>query len=38
MTQEEFKTQIEYPLNQFATNEDVHFGKVFTLKRLLDEH
>ena len=25
MTREEFKKQIEYPLNHFITNEDVHF-------------
>ena len=25
MTREEFKKQIEYPLNHFTTNEDVHF-------------
>ena len=25
MTREEFKKQIEYPLNHLATNEDVHF-------------
>ena len=25
MTIEEFKKQIEYPLNHFITNEDVHF-------------
>ena len=27
MTREEFKKQIEYPLNHFITNEDVHFGE-----------
>ena len=25
MTREEFKNGIEYPLNHFITNEDVHF-------------
>ena len=25
MTREEFKKQIEYPLNHLKTNEDVHF-------------
>ena len=32
MTREEFKKQIEYPLNHFITNEDVHFWESIHIK------
>ena len=32
MTREEFKKQIEYPLNQFITNKDAHFWETIHLK------
>ena len=32
MTREEFKKQIEYPINHFITNEDVHFWESIHIK------
>ena len=32
MTREEFKKQIEYPLNHFITNKDAHFWETIHLK------
>ena len=32
MTREEFKKQIEYPLNHFTANEDVHFWESIHIK------
>ena len=32
MTKEEFKKQIEYPLNHFITNKDAHFWETILLK------
>ena len=36
MTREEFKKQIEYPLNHFITNEDVHFWERNHIKATLE--
>ena len=32
MTREEFKKQIEYPLNHFITNKNTHFWETIHLK------
>lgn len=36
MTIEEFKKQIEYPLNHFITNEDVHFWESIYIKATIE--
>ena len=36
MTREEFKKQIEYPLNHFTTNEDVHFCESIYIKATIE--
>ena len=36
MTREEFKKQIEYPLNHFITNEDVHFWEINHIKATIE--
>ena len=36
MTREEFKKQIEYPLNHLATNEDVHFWERNRIKATIE--
>ena len=36
MTREEFKKQIEYPLNHFITNEDVYFWERNHIKATLE--
>ena len=36
MTREEFKKQIEYPLNHFTTNEDVHFWENIHIKATIE--
>ena len=35
MTREEFKKRIEYPLNHFTTNEDVHFWESIHIKAII---
>lgn len=36
MTREEFKKQIEYPLNHFITNKDVHFEESIHIKSTIE--
>lgn len=36
MTREEFKKQIEYPLNHFITNENVHFEESIHIKATIE--
>ena len=36
MTREEFKKQIEYSLNHFITNEDVHFLESIYIKATIE--
>ena len=36
MTREEFKKQIEYSLNHFITNEDVHFWESIHIKATIE--
>ena len=36
MTREEFKKQIEYSLNHFITNEDVHFWESIYIKATIE--
>ena len=36
ITREEFKKQIEYPLNNFITNEDVHFWERNRIKATIE--
>ena len=36
MTREEFKKQIEYPLNHFITNKDVHFWESIYIKENIE--
>ena len=36
MTREEFKKQIEYTINHFTTNEDVHFWESIYIKATIE--
>ena len=36
MTREEFKKKIEYSLNHFITNEDVHFSESIYIKATIE--
>ena len=36
MTRDEFKKQIEHPLNHFITNEDVHFWERNRIKATIE--